>query len=189
MVHGFVHQSGGQIEVASEPGEGTTFRLYLPAAENTSVEQQPNAVPARASRGHETVLLVEDEDAVRALLRLALASVGYHVLEASDGQHALDVAARHDRDIHLLVTDMVMPRMNGRVLIERLKCLRPQLRVIAISGYPGVAGSHEPAFGDGVAFLQKPFATTTLVNLAREVLDRIRTSEAARCADGARRQS
>lgn len=111
------------------------------------------------------------------------------MLEASDGQHALDVAAQHDRDIHLLVTDMVMPRMNGSLLIERLRRLRPQLRVIAISGYPGDAGSHDQAFKDGVEFLHKPFATATLVNLVREVLDRIRTSEAARCADGARTQS
>jgi CheY-like chemotaxis protein len=164
MVYGFVKQSGGHIDVQSSLGEGTTFSIHLPLADEPA---PPSArVPARPDRrGHETILLVEDEDAVRRLARRALAARGYQVLEAKDGEQALEVSRAHPGTIHLLVSDLVLPRLGGRELAERLVRDRPNLRTLFISGYI------DPELLVAPDYLQKPFGTTELVTRIRECLD------------------
>src|SRR5262249_17473333 len=135
MAYGFVKQSGGHIEVESQLGRGTSFKIYLPRAEQAS----SSAVPARdrpgIPRGAETILLVEDEPAVRNLSRLVLQSCGYTVLEAQDGEEAVAVAQQYTGPIHVLVTDVVMPRMNGLQLAKQLAQSRPDVRILFMSGY------------------------------------------------------
>jgi CheY-like chemotaxis protein len=158
-VHGIVGQSGGRVEVHSEVDRGTAFVIHLPA-----VGGPP---PRPASPGGETVLLVETEDGVRALTRLVLQTSGYHVLEARDGDEALALAAGHAAPVPLLVTGVVMPCMSGTQLAERLRPLRPEMRVLYLSGYPDAAlGRH------GAAVLETPFSPAALVRKVRELLDR-----------------
>jgi signal transduction histidine kinase len=170
MVYGFVKQSGGHIEVHSEPGEGTTFELYVPSTRQTprSSSHPPDAGGIRG--GSETVLLVEDEDAVRNLSRIVLESKGYTVLEARDGLEALDRAKRHAASIEILVTDLVMPRMGGRELAAMLRTERPGLRIVFMSGYADEAALPR-GFEANAAFLHKPFSLTSLAKKVREVLD------------------
>ena len=125
MVYGFVKQSGGHVEVFSKRGYGTTFNVYLPCPEETSPSAKAPANVFNAPKGTETILLAEDEDAVRSLVRLVLQSSGYTVLEARDGHEAAWMAEQHSGPIHLLVTDLVMPRMSGRQLADRLLKSRP----------------------------------------------------------------
>jgi CheY-like chemotaxis protein len=167
-VHGIVKQSGGHIGVQSEPGQGTTFKIYLPRAD--APEEEAPSAPAATDlpRGSETVLLVEDEASVRELVRECLAALGYTVLEAGGGAAALELSQAHGAPIHLLVTDMVMPEMGGRELAERLQASRPEARVLYISGYMDV--DHE-ALTEGMAFLQKPFTIDRLSRKVREALD------------------
>ncbi len=173
-VYGIVKQSGGSIEVDSTPGQGTTFKIYLPRparevapANGASSERQ--IIP----RGNGTVLLVEDEEAIRSLASLALRSAGYSVVEARDGEEALAVSEGHRGLIDLLVTDVVMPKLNGRQLADRLASTRPTLRVLYMSGYTDDAvlryGVHRNA---GMALLQKPFTPIVLARKAHEVLGR-----------------
>ncbi len=172
VVHGVVQQAGGRIEVDSEPGRGTTFRVYLPLEENAVPRQKPAAVPVSSPGGTETLLLVEDEEAVRGLTRMTLEAGGYRVLEASHGAEALRLAERHAEPIHLLVTDVVMPGMSGRELADRLTASRPGLRVLYLSGYTDDAVVRNGVLEAGVAFLQKPFGVDALARKVREVLDR-----------------
>ena len=153
MVYGFVKQSGGHVEVDSAPVRGTTFRVYLPRAGTGDVPVAPSPDLHKMPRGTETVLLAEDEDAVRALSRIVLQASGYEVLEARDGQEGVWVAQQHSGPIHLLVTDLVMPRKSGRQLADELVRERPRLRVLFMSGYTDeVMLSH--GVGAGGAFLQ-----------------------------------
>jgi two-component system, cell cycle sensor histidine kinase and response regulator CckA len=171
MVYGFVTQSGGHIEVESEPGRGTTFKVYLPRAEEATPTARPAPDLLKVLGGNETVLLVEDEDTVRALSRLVLQSNGYTVLEARNGQEAVWVAQQHQGPIHLLVTDLVMPRMSGRQLADLLAQPRPQMRVLFMSGHTDEALLRHGVVEGSVAFLQKPFHPTALARKVREVLD------------------
>jgi two-component system cell cycle sensor histidine kinase/response regulator CckA len=169
-VYGIVKQSGGFTWVYSEPGRGTTFKIYLPRVEEVaeSVETGPRPEPGR---GVETVLVVEDAAAVRAIARQVLERQGYTVVEAPDGQTALFLATRHHGPIHLLLTDVVMPGMSGRQLAERLKGVRPDLKIVYMSGYTDDAVMRLGVLERQVAYLQKPFTPEGLVRKVREVLD------------------
>jgi signal transduction histidine kinase/CheY-like chemotaxis protein len=171
-VYGIVAQSEGHIEVASEPGRGAAFRVYFPIAGDVAVPR-PAGEEVASFAGGETVLLVEDEAAVRELVRHALEAQGYQLIEARDGEDALRRARAHAGAIHLLVTDLVMPGMGGRQLAERLHAERFDLRVLYVSGYAGdiverYGGSH----GEAALLLQKPFTPRDLLARVREVLDR-----------------
>ncbi|TLY22194.1 MAG: response regulator [Nitrospirae bacterium] len=157
--------------VYSEPGRGTTFKVFLPWVEGTVETVEPGVAPARAVRGSETVLLVEDEKSVRALIRSTLQTHGYTVLEAHHGEHAIQVCAQHADPIHLMVTDVVMPEMSGRELAERLKTSRPNMKVLFMSGYTDKAIVHHGELDPDTAFLQKPFTPDALARKVREVLD------------------
>jgi PAS domain S-box-containing protein len=170
MVYGFVKQSNGHVDVVSEVGRGTTFRVYLPRSDTQSptirAAQSETSIPT----GTETVLLVEDDDAVRGLSRTILESCGYTVLEASDGEQGLAVACRA-AEIDLLVTDLVMPRMGGRRLAELLLAIRPKLRVLFMSGYSEEAAQPHGVMDAEVAFLHKPFTVCSLARQVRDTLD------------------
>ncbi len=169
-VYGIVAQSGGRIDVRSEPGAGTTFEVRLPRVDLEAEEEAPEPEAAAPAQG-ETVLLVEDEDAVRALGVRTLRRLGYRVLEARNAGEALLICEGHPGSIDLLLTDVVMPRMSGREMAERLARVRPGLRVLYMSGYTDDAVTHHRVARDGQAFLQKPFDPVTLGARVREVLD------------------
>jgi two-component system, cell cycle sensor histidine kinase and response regulator CckA len=167
-VYGIVKQTGGYVMVQSEPGRGTTFQIYLPRVQGVAEKQTP-PVALTALGGTETVLLVEDEESVRQLVRETLAAKGYHVMEAENGESGIAVAAQHDGKIDLVITDVVMPGMGGRELVKQLAQSRPQTRVLYLSGYTEDAIS-EGSIESGAAFLQKPFTLQALSRKVREVL-------------------
>jgi PAS domain S-box-containing protein len=170
-VYGIVKQSGGDIWVYSEMGVGTTFKVYLPRVD-APAENMPGL--ARAPRrvvGSETIMLVEDEAGVRALVRKFLERSGYHVLEASSGDEALREAEKHAGHISLLLTDVVLPRMSGSELARRLVEARPDTRVLYMSGYTDDAIVHHGVLSEGAAFLQKPFTADALARKIRDILD------------------
>ena len=170
-VYGIVKQSGGNIWLYSEPGRGTTFKIYLPTVAALP-EDIGKVVPVEAARhGGGTVLVVEDDDQLRRLTHRALAARGYTVLEADRGRAALDIARRHKGMIDLLLTDVVMPDTNGRKLADALRAARPGLRVLYMSGYPDGAIASHGMLEHGVAYLAKPFTTEAITRKVREVLD------------------
>jgi two-component system, cell cycle sensor histidine kinase and response regulator CckA len=168
-VHGIVKQSGGHVEVYSELGHGTSFKIYLPRVEGAATDRT-SSVSAPPPGGVETILLVEDGPDVLELTRASLVSRGYSVLTASDGEQALKIVAGHPAHIHLLVTDVVMPRMSGRELAEKLTHDRPGLKVLYMSGYTDDAVVRHGVLKSGVAFLQKPFTPIVLARKVRELL-------------------
>ena len=171
MVYGTVKQSGGFIWVYSEPGHGATFKIYLPRVDAPVESATPPAPVERPPRGSETVLLAEDEPAVRAIAQQVLERQGYTVLAAPSGADALALAAQHGATIHLLLTDVVMPGMSGRDLADRLTAQRPGIRVLYISGYTDNAIVRHGMLEPGLAYLQKPFRPDALVRKVRDVLD------------------
>jgi len=171
-VYGIVKQSGGFIWVYSEPGHGTTFKIYLPRVEGAADALAPPVGTAAVPRGTETVLIVEDEEAVRALAKTALARKGYRVLEAANGGEALLLCESERAPIHLLVTDVVMPSLGGADLARRLAPLRPDMKVLFISGYADQAAARHGTIEPGAAYLEKPFSLDALARKVREVLDR-----------------
>jgi PAS domain S-box-containing protein len=169
--YGIVKQSGGYIWVDSEVGRGSTFRIYLPRIEEASDALVTAPAARSAPRGSETILLVEDEDAVRHLLRDVLRRYGYTVLEAGNGPAAIEICKAHDGPIHLVVTDMVMPYMSGWEVADAVSALRPKARIIYMSGYIEQIVVEQRVLEAGVAFLGKPFTPETLGRKVREVLD------------------
>jgi len=168
-VYGIVRQSGGRVQVSSVPGRGTSFQIYLPRSdEKTTSGPRPSA---GSSLGTETVLVVEDEAAVRNLVRAVLERKGYVVFVAHDGAAALDLVDKHTGAIHVLLTDVVMPGMNGRELAERIVKDHPGVRILYMSGYMDDAVMRHGIVESGVAFLQKPFTPLALARKVREVLD------------------
>jgi two-component system, cell cycle sensor histidine kinase and response regulator CckA len=168
-VYGVIKQSGGFIWVESVPGSGTAFEIYLPQVSDAAITAEPEAKPSAGAGGSETILVVEDEDGVRALACLFLRAGGYMVLEAKDGVEALAVAARHTGTIHLILSDVVMPRMGGAVLLERLKSVRPGAKGVLMSGYSEYSAG-PPSAGMEALMIEKPFSKNSLLGKVREVL-------------------
>ncbi|MBI3651904.1 MAG: PAS domain S-box protein [Acidobacteria bacterium] len=170
-VYGIVKQSGGHIWVYSEPDHGTTFKIYLPRTDQAPELPERRFDKEVLPQGSETILLAEDEEIVRNLARIALDLNGYTVLESASGAEALQVAQQHQGPIHLLLTDIIMPQMNGRVLVERVALTRPDTKVLYMSGYTADAINHHGVLDEDIAFIQKPFSPLDLIRKVREVLD------------------
>jgi two-component system, cell cycle sensor histidine kinase and response regulator CckA len=173
-VFGIVGQCEGDITCESELGKGTTFRIYLPAASDVSVIE-PSSAKTPLMTGQETILLVEDEEAVRSLSRQILTSSGYRVLEAEDGERAIDVAKRHSHEIDLVVTDVIMPGLGARRMLQELKQHLPGMKVLFISGYGDETLPQDLVGFSTPAFLQKPFSVSELTIAVRRVLDDLPT--------------
>jgi len=169
-VYGIVKQSEGHLWVYSEPGRGSTFKVYLPRVEQEAYSTTSDIAGCQ-TRGIETVLLVEDDPLVRHLAVRVLEEQGYTVLETSNGEEALRVVEEHQAEVHLLLTDVVMPGISGRTLAARIQAMRPATKVLFASGYTDDSIVHHGVLESGVAFLQKPFTPDGLARKVREVLD------------------
>jgi len=170
-VYGIVKQSNGFIWVYSEPGKGTTFKIYLPRIDAEAKDLSTETEKAQDLPGTETVLVVEDEPAVRGLTTRILRERGYTVLEASNGAEALDIAQTYQEEIHLLITDVIMPGLSGRDLSGKITASRPGIRTLFVSGYTDNAIVHHGILDADVSFLQKPFSVQSLCLKVRETLD------------------
>jgi two-component system, cell cycle sensor histidine kinase and response regulator CckA len=174
IVYGVVKQTGGWTHVDSKPGQGTTFEIYLPWEEERkepAPASEMQAALGAAPKGAETILLVEDESGIRELAGEFLRRQGYVVLHGTDGNEALRIAEGHEDLIHLLVTDMAMPNVGGKELAQRLRKVRPQIKVLFMSGYPDHPALTDGDVGRQTSLLQKPFSLDTLAHKVRTVLD------------------
>jgi two-component system cell cycle sensor histidine kinase/response regulator CckA len=169
-VFGVVKQSGGSIYVYTEEGRGTTFKIYLPAASGAA-ELAAGPGDRAAERGSETVMLVEDDESVRNLVRTMLETKGYRVLAAAGADEAERLCAERAEAVDLLLTDVVMPEVNGRVLAERLAARSPAMRILFMSGYSDEAVYRHGEISPNASFIEKPFTDRTLARKVREVLD------------------
>ena len=170
-VYGIVRQNSGTIWVYSEPGAGTTFKIYLPIVQKELEKKQQSLRIPTHLRGSETILLVEDDDNVRKLAREVLHSNGYHVIEAHNGKEALQLQQEHPGKIDLILTDVIMPGMSGKELVEELLLLRPEIKVIYCSGYTDNTIVHQGILDEGTIFIQKPFSPLSLLEKVRMALD------------------
>ena len=171
MIHGIVMQSGGRITCSSEIGKGTTFRIYFPRVTHDEAVSAPLPIHTEAAGGSETVLVVEDEHLVRKLMRTILESRGYFVLDAPGGEEAFHVCRSYLGPIHLLITDVVMPKMKGTEVADRLRSIYPEMKVLFVSGYTADMIDQHGVLETGIQFLQKPFTPLDLENRVRELLD------------------
>ncbi len=169
-VYGIVKQNRGFINAYSEPGHGTTFRIYLPTVDGTPADDAAGVAEGNALKGCETVLAVEDDREILGLIRSMLETLGYRVMTASTPKDAIDLAARHGRSIDLLISDVVMPEMNGRQLARRLGEITPGLKCLFISGYTANVIAHHGVLDPGVHFVQKPFSINDLAVKVKEAI-------------------
>lgn len=171
MVHGIVKQNNGHIHVYSEYGSGTTFRIYLPRVQEQAERERMDKEPANLPRGTETVLVVEDQEAVRQVAADILSGLGYTVIEARDGADALDLCGRYHGRIHLLLTDVIMPKMGGRDLADKIRELHPEIRVLYMSGYTDDTIAYHGILNKGIHLIHKPFTESGLAKEVRKALD------------------
>ncbi|RME99046.1 MAG: PAS domain S-box protein [Chloroflexi bacterium] len=171
-VYGIIKQNQGNIRVYSEPGLGTTFRIYLPVVERAPSARRAEGAGGQIPVGSETILLVEDDPGVRGLAEAVLQQFGYHLLVADTGNQALQIAAEHQSDIHLLFTDVVMPGMNGKEVARQVVELHPETRVLFMSGYTDETISDYGILEAGTAFIQKPLSPAVLARKVRQILDK-----------------
>ena len=181
-VYGIVNQAGGGVAVQTTPGRGSTFEVYFPAVEASASASGPSAAAPRARDGTESVLLVEDDLSVRRLARRSLERRGYRVIEALSARHAVELAETHPDRIDLLLTDVVMPDLNGREVADAVRATRADVRVLFMSGYADDARVHQGVLAERLHFLPKPFTPHTLAAKVRSVLDGDRTREPAQSA-------
>lgn len=173
VVYGIVKQIGGLILADSEPGQGTTFKIYIPSVEEEAADLiEDERLPTDDFTGSETILVVEDDERLLALGRKILTQKGYRILGAKSGEEALEVYKAADTRIDLLLTDVVMPGMNGRELAEHMESLRPGLKVLYMSGYTDDTITRHGVLPEGIEFLEKPFTMEGLARKVRGVLDR-----------------
>jgi CheY-like chemotaxis protein len=171
-VYGIVKQSAGHILVYSEPGQGTTFRIYLPSAEHKiGAGSTPEVETVSPKRKGTTILLVEDDEIMRSLTRQLLREHGYNVVEADDGKSALEWAESHPGQLDLLLTDVIMRHMSGPALVERLNGSHPSLKVVFMSGYTGELIAEREILKRGITLLEKPFTRTVLLNTIHKALE------------------
>ena len=170
-VFGIVKQSGGYVFASSEPGRGATFDVYLPRTGATPVAQAPMERQAASPGGTETILVVEDEESVRGFVERVLGARGYHVLTAPNGSEAVETAQTHEGRIDLLFTDIVMPGMSGIEVIDLVRRVRPEARVLCTSGYAEGGAIESLVLDPGIPFLGKPYAASALLTRVRAVLD------------------
>ena len=172
-VYGVVKQNDGFIDVASEPGKGTVFKIYLPRFQAEITKVPPGELAGKRPTGTETILLVEDDEAILNLGKMILEKLGYTVLAARTPKHAINLVEEHPGDLHLLITDVVMPEMNGRELAERLNAFLPDLKCLYMSGYTSDVIAHRGILEEGVNFIRKPFGSDDLAAKVRQVLDHL----------------
>jgi DNA-binding response OmpR family regulator len=180
MVYGVVKQSDGAVAVESEPGQGATFRIFLPRCDEKETATQNKQEESQQLTGTETILLVEDQAAIREVTKDYLARLGYNVLEAHDGEAALRIAANQGKNIDLVVTDVVMPNMDGIELARKMHELHPATSVLFMSGYPDHAVRNQEGLTGEVEILQKPFGLKSLAAKARSILDNCGKSQGPR---------
>jgi CheY-like chemotaxis protein len=170
-VYGIVRQNEGLINVYSEPGQGTTFRIYIPRHPGEVGKEHGRDIEKSITGGNETILLVEDEPTLLQMGKSVLERLGYRVLAAGSAAAAVKIAEEHKNEIHLLITDVIMPEMNGRDLADKLLSLHPHLKLLFMSGYTADVIAHHGVLDPGVKFVQKPFSMKDLANRIREALE------------------